>query len=166
MALYFEDFEEGQTFVTPARTVTEADVVSFAAWTGDYNPVHTDAEFARGTRFGQRIGHGVLGVSLCLGLMSRIGVFEGSAVALLGIDDWRFRLPLLIDDTVHCRITIVGTRLTSSGTTGVLQRRFELVNQRGEVLQDGRMDVMVYCRGQGPQAQSDGHDGALTGTER
>jgi acyl dehydratase len=149
MTLYFEDFHPGQEFVTPARTVTEADVVSFAAWTGDYNPVHTDAEFSRGTRFGERIAHGLLGVSLCLGLMSRTGVFEGSAVALLGIDEWRFRLPVLIDDTVHCRITILGTRLTSSGTSGIVQRRFELLNQRGEVTQEGRMDVMVHLPADG-----------------
>lgn len=145
MTLYFEEFYENQEFITPARTVTETDVVSFAAWTGDYNPVHTDAEFARGTRFGERLAHGLLGVSLCLGLMSRTGVFEGSAVALLGIDDWKFRLPVLIGDTVHARITILGTRLTSSGSTGVVQRQFELVNQRGEVVQDGRMDVLVSC---------------------
>lgn len=164
MPLYFEDFHEGQEFLTPGRTVTEADVISFAAWTGDYNPVHTDAEFAQTTRFGERIAHGVLGVSLCLGLMSRIGVFDGSAVALLGIDGWRFRLPVLIGDTVHCRITILGTRRTSSGTTGVLQRRFELLNQRGEVVQDGRMDVMVQCRDAAP-TQSGGA-AELTGEQR
>jgi acyl dehydratase len=164
MPLYFENFHEGQEFRTPARTVTEADIVSFAAWTGDYNPLHTDAEFSQTTRFGERIAHGVLGVSLCLGLVSRIGVFEGSAVALLGIDGWRFRLPVIIGDTVHCRITIVGTRLTSSGTTGVLQRRFELVNQRGEVVQEGRMDVLVYCRDHAPAAPSEPTE--LTGSER
>jgi acyl dehydratase len=143
MALYFEDFADGQTYLTPARTVTEADVVSFAAWTGDYNPIHTDAEFAGTTRFGQRLAHGLLGTSLCLGLTARTGIFEGSAVALLGIDGWAFRAPLLIGDTVHCRITIVGCRLTSRGDAGVVQRHFELVNQHGDTIQDGRMDVLV-----------------------
>lgn len=146
MPLYFEDFTEDQTFTTPARTITESDVVSFAAWTGDYNPIHTDAEFARTTRFGERIAHGLLGASLCLGLMSRTGVFEGSAVALLGVDGWTFRAPLLIGDTVHCRITILGCRLTSRGDAGVVQRRFELLNQRGATTQEGRMDVLVAVR--------------------
>ncbi|MHA6616354.1 MaoC/PaaZ C-terminal domain-containing protein [Pseudonocardia sp. DLS-67] len=144
--MYFEDFAEGQAFTTPARTVTEADVVSFAAWTGDYNPIHTDAEFARTTRFGERLAHGLLGTSLCLGLMARTGIFEGSAVALLGIDGWTFRAPLLIGSTVHCRITIEGCRLTSRGDAGVVQRRFALVDQHGTTLQDGRMDVMVAVR--------------------
>ncbi|MQA14288.1 MAG: dehydratase [Pseudonocardiaceae bacterium] len=146
MPLYFEDFAEGQEIVSPARTVTEADIVSFAAWTGDYNPVHTDAEFAGASRFGDRIAHGLLGVSLCLGLISRTGAFEGSAVALLGIDDWRFRAPVKIGDTVRCGVRIVGTRLTSKRDAGVVARQFSLLNQRDELTQDGRMDVLVAVR--------------------
>jgi acyl dehydratase len=152
MPMYFEDFVEGQEFTTPARTVTEADVVSFAAWTGDYNPLHTDAEFARTTRFGERLAHGLLGTSLCLGLMARTGIFEGSAVALLGIDGWRFRAPLHIGTTVHCRITILGCRLTSRGDAGVVQRHFTLVDNQGTTLQDGRMDVLVAVRPQASDA--------------
>lgn len=146
MSLFFEDFAEGQEIVSPARTVTEADIVSFAAWTGDYNPVHTDAEFSGAGRFGERIAHGLLGVSLCLGLISRTGAFEGSAVALLGIDDWRFRAPVKIGDTVRCGVRIVGTRLTSKGDTGVVARHFTLLNQRDELTQEGRMDVLVAVR--------------------
>lgn len=144
--LYFEDFYEGQILLTPARTVTEADLVAFAAWTGDYNPIHTDAEFAKQSRFGERIVHGLLGVSLCLGLMARTNAFEGSAIALLGIDEWRFKAPILIGDTVHAKITITSTRLTSKKTQGVVGRYFELINQRNAVVQAGRMDVMVTVR--------------------
>ncbi|MHA6629476.1 MaoC/PaaZ C-terminal domain-containing protein [Pseudonocardia sichuanensis] len=146
MPMYFEDFAVGQEFTTPARTVTEADVVSFAAWTGDYNPLHTDAEFARTTRFGERLAHGLLGTSLCLGLMARTGIFEGSAVALLGIDGWRFRAPILIGTTVHCLVTVLGCRPTSRGDAGVVQRRFTLLDQDGTTLQEGRMDVLVAIR--------------------
>lgn len=146
MVLYFEDFYEGQILLTPARTVTEADLVAFAAWTGDYNPIHTDAEFAEQSRFGERIVHGLLGVSLCLGLMARTNAFEGSAIALLGIDEWRFKAPILIGDTVHAKITITSTRLTSKKTQGVIGRYFELINQRNAVVQAGRMDVMVTVR--------------------
>nr|WP_228514418.1 MaoC/PaaZ C-terminal domain-containing protein [Frondihabitans sp. VKM Ac-2883] len=136
----------GQTFVTPGRTITEADVISFASWTNDNNQVHTDAEFAKSTRFGQRIVHGVLGTSLCLGLISRTGVFDGSAVALLGIDGWRFVAPLFIGDTVTCTVEVLSTRLTSSGTTGIVERTVTLANQHGEVVQTGRMDIMVLTR--------------------
>jgi acyl dehydratase len=143
---YLDDLAEGQIFVTPGRTVTEADVVSFAAWTNDNNQVHTDAEFAKGTRYGQRIVHGLLGASLCLGLIARTGVFEGSAVALLGIDGWRFTGPVFIGDTVTCTVEIVSTRLTSKGTTGIVERYLTLRNQHGETVQEGRMDVMVLTR--------------------
>ncbi|WP_286343177.1 MaoC/PaaZ C-terminal domain-containing protein [Frondihabitans sucicola] len=146
MPHYLEDLEAGQTFVSPGRTITETDVMSFAAWTGDNNQVHTDVEFAKSTRYGQRVVHGMLGASLCLGLIARTGVFEGSAVALLGIDDWTFPLPVFIGDTLTCTVEILSTRLTSKGTTGIVERRVVLQNQRGETVQSGRMDLMVLTR--------------------
>ncbi len=144
--LYLEDLSAGQTFVSPGRTITEADVVSFAAWTGDNNQVHTDVEFAKRTRYGQRIVHGMLGASLCLGLIARTGVFEGSAVALLWIDGWRFTQPVFIGDTLTCTVEILSTRQTSSGRTGVVERLVTLANQRGEIVQQGRMDILVLTR--------------------
>jgi acyl dehydratase len=146
MPLFLEDLEAGQTYTTPGRTITEADVVSFAAWTNDNNQVHTDAEFAKNTRYGQRIVHGMLGASLCLGLIARTGVFEGSAVALLGIDQWRFTAPVFIGDTLTCTVDILSTRPTSSGRTGIVERQITLRNQRGETVQEGRMDIMVLTR--------------------
>ncbi|MFJ4846613.1 MULTISPECIES: MaoC/PaaZ C-terminal domain-containing protein [unclassified Streptomyces] len=146
MPLYFEDFHAGQEFTTQGRTLTESDVASFAAWSWDTNPVHTDAAFAAGTRFGERIAHGLLGVSVAMGLASRLGVFEGSSIALLGIDDWRFRRPLLVGDTVRCRVAILATRLTGRGDAGILNRRFALLNQRDEVAQEGNIDLMVALR--------------------
>ena len=149
MTHYFEDFHAGQVFTSQSRTITETDVVTFAGWSWDTNPVHTDAESAASGRFGGRIAHGVLGLSVALGLASRLGVFEACSVALLGIDDWRFRRPLVPGDTVRCRVEILDTRLTSSGETGILQRRFTLLNQRDEVVQDGEMGLMVHVRPRG-----------------
>jgi acyl dehydratase len=146
LPLYLEDLAAGQSFVSPGRTITEADVMSFAAWTNDNNQVHTDAEFAKGTRYGQRIVHGMLGASLCLGLIARTGVFEGSAVALLGIDQWRFSAPIFIGDTVTCTVDILSTRPTSKGDFGIVERQVTLRNQRGEIVQGGRMDLMVALR--------------------
>ena len=143
---HLEDFTAGQVLTTPGRTITETDVVAFAAWTGDANQVHTDAEFAAGTRYGQRIVHGMLGASLCLGLIARTGIFEGTAVALLGIDGWRFTAPVFIGDTLTCTVEILGARPTSKGTYGVVERQVTLRNQRGETVQEGRMDVMVLRR--------------------
>ncbi len=146
MAHHFEDFAPGQVFTSQARTITEADVVTFAGWSWDTNPVHTDAESAREGRFGERIAHGLLGLSVAMGLASRIGVFEECSIALLGVDGWRFRRPLRIGATVRCRVEILETRLTSRGDAGVLRRRFTLLDRDGEVLQDGEIPLLVGLR--------------------
>lgn len=144
--MYFEDFEVGQVFTSQGRTITETDVVMFAGWSWDTNPPHTDAESMRGSRFGERIAHGLLGLSVAMGLVSRIGVFEDSSIALLGIDGWRFVAPILIGDTVHVSVEITGTRLTSAGDSGVLNRRLTLTNQHGEVVQQGEIGLLVATR--------------------
>ncbi|WP_448639544.1 MaoC/PaaZ C-terminal domain-containing protein [Geodermatophilus sp. URMC 63] len=146
MTHWFEDFSAGQVFLSQARTVTETDVVTFAGWSWDTNPVHTDAVSAASGRYGERIAHGVLGLSVALGLTSRIGVFEGCSIALLGIDDWRFRRPLRIGDTVRCRVEVLDTRLTSRGDAGILRRRLALLDQDDAVLQDGEIGLMVALR--------------------
>ena len=146
MTYFFEDFRTGQVFRSQGRTITEADVVMFAGWSWDTNPVHTDAESAQLGRFGEQIAHGVLGLSVAMGLASRLGVFEGSSIALLGIDGWQFRRPLMIGDTVQCQVEILDARLTSKGDAGILRRRFTLLNQRDESVQQGEIGLMVSRR--------------------
>lgn len=143
MALYFNDFNKGDRFETVARTVTETDLVSFAMLSGDWNPIHSDEEFARTTRFGKRIVHGIFGIALITGLIGREGWFEGSAVAMLGIQDWTFKAPVFVGDTLHAVMEITSKRLTSGGDRGVVDRRFSLVNQQGEVVQGGHIAVML-----------------------
>jgi len=152
VTFYFHDFRPGDVFLSQARTITETDVVTFAGWSWDTNPVHTDAESASQGRFGERIAHGLLGLSVAMGLASRIGVFEACSIALLGIDDWRFRRPLSIGDTVRCRVEILSTRLTKKGDAGILQRRFTLLNQREESVQAGDIGLMVSLRPDGEGA--------------
>ena len=144
---FLEDFEVGQVFETQGRTITEADVVGFAATTWDTNEVHTDAASTADGRFGERIAHGVLGLSYAMGLVSRLGLFEGSSVALLGVEEWRFVAPITIGATVRVRLEIVGVRRTSAGDTGVIDRRFTLLGADDQVLQTGRIPLMVKARG-------------------
>lgn len=162
--MYFEDFAVGQVFTSQGRTITETDVVLFAGWSWDTNPPHTDAESVRGSRFGERIAHGLLGVSVAMGLASRIGVFEDSSIALLGIDGWRFEAPIRIGDTVHVSVEITGARLTSSGDSGVLSRRFTLTNQDGVIVQQGEIGLLVATEPSGelPAVARTGLDEAQT----
>lgn len=144
--LYYEDLEVGQTFRSPARTVTEADLTIFSMVSGDWNPIHSDAEYARKTPYGQRIVHGVLGVAIVTGMFDRLGIFEDSALALLGIDEWRFIAPIFVGDTVHMELEIADKRLTSKGDRGIIDRRIRLVRHDGTVLQEGRMGMMTKLR--------------------
>lgn len=145
-ALYYEDLHEGQTFTTPGRTVTEADLVGFAGLSGDYNSIHTDSEFASETAYGQRVVHGLLGLSILTGLMDRIGVFDGSAIAMLGIDGWRFTGPIFVGDTITVGMEITSLRLTSDGGRGIVGRHFTIRNQRGETVQEGSINLMIRRR--------------------
>lgn len=143
MALYYEDLTEGQTFTSPARTVTETDLVSFAMLSGDWNAIHTDEEFAKETFYGKRVVHGLFGLSMMTGLLDRTGLFGGSAIAMLGISDWQFKAPIFVDDTLHFEMEIVSKRLTSGGDRGIIDRKFSLINQRGEVVQEGHIGLML-----------------------
>jgi len=143
VGLFFEDFEIGQEFTSAARTITETDVVMFAALTGDYNSLHTDVEYAKTTQFGQRLAHGLLGLSIVSGLMMRSQIFEGTILVFLSVDNWRFTAPIFIGDTVHFKMKIAQKKETSKADRGIIIREVSLINQRGEVVQQGQMTVMV-----------------------
>ena len=146
MALWFEDFEVGSVVTTPARTVVESDIAMFAGLSGDYNPLHTDDEFAKNTEFGQRVAHGLLGLAIASGLSSRTGMLDGTVVAFLGMEDWRFLKPIVVGDTIRLRWTVTEKRLASKPGTGVMKRKMEIVNQRGEVVQAGTFVSLMRCK--------------------
>ena len=108
--LYFEEFTIGQTITTSARTITESDIVTFAGLSGDYNQIHTDAEFAKATPFGQRIAHGILTLSVISGLAVQTGFMEGTIIAFREINEWKFSKPVFIGDTVHATLEITETK--------------------------------------------------------
>ncbi|MEC2053907.1 MaoC family dehydratase N-terminal domain-containing protein [Peribacillus psychrosaccharolyticus] len=142
MAHYYEDFSIGDEFTSPGRTVTESDVSVFAGLSGDYNPLHTDEEFAKETIFGTRIAHGLLGLSMVSGLVMRLGVFDGTVIAFLGLD-WKFIGPLFIGDTIHFEMKIIEKRETSKADRGIIVREVLLFNQKNEVVQKGTMTIMM-----------------------
>ena len=140
---YLEDFKPGQVFVSSGRTITEADLTFFSMISGDWNPIHADAEFARQTRYEQRVVHGVLGIAICTGMLHQLGIFEKSVIAMLGLRNWNFLKPILIGDTVHLELHITAIEPGKSGRSGKLGRRFHLINQHGEIAQEGDSEVLV-----------------------
>lgn len=131
---------------TGTGTVAEADILAFAGLSGDNNPIHVDAAFAAKTPFGQRIAHGLLGLSIATGLSAATGHLDGSALAFVGMDEWRFLAPIRIGDTIHLRWTVLEARPSSSPDAGVVVRRMEIVNQEGNVVQAGTFTVLVRRR--------------------
>jgi acyl dehydratase len=141
---YFEDIEVGEEYESPGRTVTEADIVIFAGLSGDYNVLHTDAEFMKTSIFGERIAHGLLGLAIQSGLLAR-GMRPYATIAFMGLR-WKFKGPIKIGDTIHARGKVIAKKETSKPDRGVVTLARQVVNQRGEVVQEGETDVMVARR--------------------
>jgi|TARA_B100002003_G_C13796380_1_gene393423 acyl dehydratase len=153
MALYFDDLEVGQTFESAGRTITNHDVMTFAGLSGDNNELHTNDEYARNSPFGQRIAHGLLVVAITTGLTQRLGLFEVSALALLDLQ-WQFKGPVFINDTIRIRLTIDDLKATSKGDRGIVTRRYDVLNQRDEIVQVGKLVVMMKMRSEEEKAAS------------
>jgi acyl dehydratase len=141
----WDELAVGQEFWTGGRTVTEGDVLAFSGLTGDFNPLHTDEEFARAASpFGTRVPHGPLIHDMYLGLVDRLGLFAGTALAFLEIR-WKFLAPVLVGDTVHARIGIQAKRELKKADRGVVTFAVTLFNQRGGTVQEGE-HVIVLAR--------------------
>lgn len=143
--LYLEDFEVGQQFTTAARTVTEADIVIFTGLSGDFNPLHTDEEFCKTTPHGTRIAQGLLGASIASGLTAQTGLLSGTALGFLGMN-WKYTGTIKAGDTIHVKMTVLEARLSSKPGRGVLTRKIDVINQRGDVVQTGEWAVLVLTR--------------------
>lgn len=141
---YLDEFVPGESYLTPTRTITETDVVMFAALTGDYVELHTSKTYADKTGFGQRIAHGLLLLSISHGLLSRIGLIDGTGIGFLQIRDWTFKAPVFFGDTIHIRITVMEARPSrTKPDRGVLTLFLEVINQNGEVVQEGTKVLMM-----------------------
>lgn len=146
-SLYFEDFHIGQCFESGGRTITESDLTLFSMLSGDWNPIHADAEFAGKSRFRQRVVHGTLGIAIATGMLHQLGIFHDSVIAMMSLDEWKFVAPIFVNDTLRLRLEILALDGGKSERAGKLTRRFVLLNQRDEVVQDGISDMLIKKRG-------------------
>jgi acyl dehydratase len=142
--LFLDDFYVGQSWVSPARTITDADLVNFAGISGDFNPLHTDEEFAKASQFGGRIFHGPGVFAIATGLESRLGIKDGTAIAFLGMT-WNMKAAVLIGDTIRVEQSVAAVRPSASKPDrGIVTFDVRVVNQRGETCQDGQWFVMFH----------------------
>ena len=149
LGTWFEDFVVGEMRVSPARTVTEGDVYTFAGLTGDNAQVHTDEEYGKNMLFGGRIAHGLLGLGLMQGLMARTNYTQGTGVASVAWDKIRFVAPIMIGDTIRTYWTIKEKRRSKSKPdVGLIVEYAELKNQDDKIVQTAEHVLMMRCRSQ------------------
>lgn len=148
MGFFIEDFAVGETWVSPGRTITDADLVAFSGLSWDTNPMHTDEEHAKQSPFGRRIAHGALTLSYATGLLAKSGRMDETAMAFLSIERWEFKGPVCPGDTIRLHTTTVAAKRSSSKPDrGAWTGELKVVNQLGQVCQQGLFTIMMRARG-------------------
>ncbi|MFN8387690.1 MAG: MaoC/PaaZ C-terminal domain-containing protein [Anaerolineales bacterium] len=146
MGKYFEEFNVGEKTVTDKRTITEADIMQFAALTGDDNRIHTDPEFSKTTPFGKQIAHGVLGLSYALGLAWKTGMLDGTVIAFREINEWKFVKPVFIGDSIYVEMETIEAKALPRIGGGSVTIAVEIKNQNDEVCHRGRWTVLMVSK--------------------
>ena len=140
---YFEDYHVGLQLTTPGRTIGETEVSMFAMLTGDFNRLHTDAEYMKESLFGERIAHGLLGLAIVNGLKYRTALNPDAIVAFLGLE-WKFTAPIKF--TIHATLTVQEMRPTKHNERGIVVFAVAVINQQNETVQQGTMTMMLKRR--------------------
>jgi acyl dehydratase len=154
--LYWDDLALGCSYSTPSRTIAEADVVAFAALTGDFNRVHVDAEYAKASPFGQRIAHGLLVAAISVGLNTRSFANQQMESALMALLETRFKFPMptFLGDTIAVNVEVIGRKETSRPDRGITVFRRTTSNQRGEIVVESDVTMMIRRRPEAVGASS------------
>lgn len=143
--LYYSDLKVGDSWTSPGRTITQADIVNFAGVSGDFNPIHTDHQFAATTPFRKPVAHGLLVLSVASGLGLNHPPLR--TMAFLAIKEWNFLEPVFIGDTIRVRCTVMEVEERSRGRRGQITWKREIINQEDKVVQWGTTLLLVEGRG-------------------
>ena len=146
MGLYFEEFSVGQKVITEKRTITENDIMTFAALSGDNNRIHTDPEFSKTTPFGKQIAHGLLGMSIASGLAWQTGILDATVIAFREVKEWKFVKPVFIGDTIHTELATIETKALPRIGGGSVAITLEVKNQSNEVCHRGTWVVLMMSK--------------------
>ena len=143
--LYYEEFELGAVMRTRGRTITEADLVQFAALTGDYNPMHTDAEYSKGSFMGKRVAHGMLSLSYAIGQAYQLGILERTVLGFRGLE-MKFSSPVYIGDTIHAELKVTGKKAAKRMGGGVVTLDLRIIKGDGKIAQKGSMTLLMMSK--------------------
>lgn len=139
---YFEAFSPGDRVSSVARTVTEADILTFAELSGDFTRLHVDPDAAAHGPFGRQVAHGLLGLSIASGLLVQLGFLDGTLLAFREMT-WKFSLPVFIGDTIHTTATVAEVRPLKRLGGGAVTFQIEVLNQDSRLVQSGQWVVLV-----------------------
>ena len=142
--LYFDDLAVGQTWESYGRTVTEADIVNFAGFSGDFNPIHIDHEFAKSTPFRRVFCHGFAVFSMASGMSVQSPATR--IVAMTRVKFWNFYLPVFAGDTIKMRSKVAEKTIKGRGRRGEVVWAREIINQDGKIVQGGELVTLIECR--------------------
>ena len=143
--LFFDDLEVGNEWTSGGRTVTEADIINFAGFSGDFNPIHVDHEFAKTTPFRGPIAHGMLVVSIGSGLGIQAPMMR--TMAVLSMREWTFRDPVYPGDTIHVVSKVLDKQVRARGRRGEITWQRQFFNQHGKLVMEGVTITLVEGRG-------------------
>jgi 3-hydroxybutyryl-CoA dehydratase len=144
---YFEEFEIGDAVVTEERVITEENIMTFAQLSGDDNPMHTDAEYAKTHMFGQRVAHGLLILSIAQGLTWQLGFMHETVLAFRDLE-WKFSRPVFIGDRVRVQAEVAQRKAMPRLGGGAVIFALKVLNQDDEVVQRGKWNVLVANKGE------------------
>jgi acyl dehydratase len=138
----FDEFELGSDFFTASRTVTETDVVMFMYLSGDFNPLHNNEEFMKGSQFKTRIAQGTLSLVIAQGLANQLGIFEGTTIAVLS-KTMRFTAPVFFGDTLTLKLKVLEKKETKKPDRGVITFETIVFNQKNINVLEGEWVIMI-----------------------
>ena len=138
------NLREGDRVTTPGRTIGEGDVALFAGLVGDFTPIHVDAQFAAQSPFGTRIAHGPLAMATAIGMLTQTGILGERVIGLVNLN-WDFSGPVKVGDTIRAHVQVKEIRPTSKPGRNLATFEFEVINQKDEAVQRGRMIVVVHA---------------------
>jgi acyl dehydratase len=143
--LFFEEFKIGDTFTSAERKITEEEVMCFAELSGDHNRIHTDREYAESAIFGERIAHGMLGLSITSGLAAKLGFAEDTIIALRSIS-WKFKAPIKFGNSIRGTFVVSEKKELKGNAGGLLIFDVKVQNQKEEIVQMGKWTMLIKMK--------------------
>lgn len=155
-AIDLSQAQPGQRWRSEGRTLTEHELDLSCMLSTDWHPIHSDAQYARGTSLGQRVFQGSYGVLLAMGMATRFPAVGAREALALGMDNWTFRAPLFVGDRVHVEVELGQMRVTSDGRRMVVKKKVSLIKRGGEVAQEGQCTSLVKLSAEHGDALGEG----------